>query len=124
MSRELLSGRNTKSSKIPEIDSLYVYQTRHKVKFTHRNQQGIGYKYTNHNAIQRAGEDEIHIYHRTATIRGVSKGLTMVTKNGKFRDVQKWFNEQIIAIDANEELFEKIRHAKSTPIELGLRYTY
>lgn len=119
-----ISNRNTVSKKIPEIDSLYVYSTRHKAKFTHRHQLGNGYRYMNHNAIQQAGEDEIHIYHRTVIIKGISQGLTMVTKNGKFRDVQKWFSEQIIAIDADDELFEKFRNAKSTPIELGLRYTY
>lgn len=124
MSKELLSARNTQSNSIPEIDSLYVYQTSHKVKFTHRHQLGIGYRYTNHGALLRAGEDEIHIYHRTATIRGVTHGLTMVTKNNKFREVQRWFNEQIIAINENDELFDKFRHAKATPQELGIYFTY
>jgi hypothetical protein len=124
MSKELLSGRNTQSKKIPEIDSLYVYETRHRIKFTHRHQKGIGYRYTNHNALERAGEDEIHIYHRTVTIRGVTKGLTMVTKQGKFREVQRWFNEQIIAIEGNDELFDIFSHAKTTPVQLGLRYDY
>lgn len=124
MSRELLSGRNTKSNRIPEIDSLYVYQTRHESKFTHRQQPGIGYRYTNHNAMLSAGEDEIHIYHRTVTIRGVTNGLTMITKNGKFREVQKWFKEQIEAIENDDDLFNKFCHAKTTPAELGINYTY
>lgn len=124
MSKELLSARNTRSNKIPEIDSLYVYQTRHRARFTRRHQLGIGYRYTNHGALMRAGEDEIHIYHRTATIRGVTHGLTMVTKNPKFREVQRWFNEQIIAINDDDKLFEKFSHAKPTPTELGLRYDY
>lgn len=124
MSKELLSTRNTQSKKIPEIDSLYVYQTRHKVKFTHRQQPGIGYRYTNHGAVERAGEDEMHIYHRTAKIRGVMQGLTMVTKNHKFREVQRFFNEQIIAISEDDKLFDKFSHAKPTPAELGLYYTY
>lgn len=123
MSRELLSGRNTRSSKVPEINSLYVYATRHKQKFTHRNQPGIGYAYKNHGASLRAGEDEIHIYHRTAEIRAVRKGLTLVTKSPKFRDVQRFFNDQIKAIEENDKLFEKFSHAKSTPIELGIYYT-
>lgn len=124
MSKELLSGRNTISKKIPEIDSLYAYETRHAVKFTHRNQPGIGYRYTNHNALERAGEDEIHIYHRTATIKGITKGLTMVTKQGKFREVQKFFNEQIKAIEADDKLFDIFSHTKATPVELGIYYTY
>lgn len=124
MSREILSVRNTRSNKIPEIDSLYVYSTRHSAKFTHRHQPGIGYRYTNHGTLERAGEDEIHIYHRTAKIRGVVQGLTMVTKNSKFRDVQRWFNEQIITINEDDKLFDKFAHAKSTPLEIGLHYTY
>lgn len=119
-----LSDRSTTSKKIPEIDSLYVYHTRHKVKFTHHYQQGTGYKYTNHNALERAGGDEIHIYHRTAEIRGVMKGLTIVTKHSKFREVQKWFNEQIKAIETDDKLFNKFSHAKATPAEIGLRYMY
>jgi hypothetical protein len=119
-----LRNRSTTSKKTPEIDSLYVYATRHKVKFTHRHQLGVGYKYTNHKAILTAGEDEIHIYHRTAEIRGVTQGITLVTKNGKFREVQRWFNEQIKAISADDALFEKFSHAKATPRELGIYYLH
>lgn len=119
-----LSNRDTVSKRIPEIDSLYCYETRHTVKLTHRRQLGAGYRYTNHNAVMKAGEGEIHIYHRTATIRGVTKGLTMVTKNAKFREVQRFFNEQIIAINADDKLSDVFRHAKATPQELGLYHTY
>lgn len=119
-----ISNRNTVSKKIPEIDSLYVYSTRHKTKLVRRNELGIGYRYTNHNAILKAEAGEIHIYHRTVTIRGVNHGLTMVTKNPRFREVQKFFNEQIIAIDSDDGLFDKFSKSQATPSELGLRYTY
>lgn len=119
-----ISNRTTISKRIPELDSLYVYATRHKIKFTHRHQPGTGYRYTVRNAILRAKEGEIHIYHRTATIRGVTQGLTMVTKQGKFREVQRWFNEQIKEIDSNDNLFEAFSKAKPTPTELGLYYFY
>lgn len=121
---ENISSRSTVSKKVPEIDSLYVYNTRHKAKFTHRHQLGTGYRYTNHNAVFNAAEDEIHIYHRTATIRGVTQGLTMITKNHKVRDVQKFFNDRIKVIGVDEKLFDVFSHAKSTPIELGINYTY
>ena len=124
MSLDLLSSRNTTSKKIPEIDSLYVYQTRHKVKFHHRHQKGVGYRYMSNKALLRAGEDEIHIYHRTAEIRGVTQGLTMVTKNGKFREVQRWFKEQVQAIEEDDKLFAKFSRAQASPTELGLYYTY
>lgn len=119
-----ISSRKTVSKRIPEIDSLYVYATRHKVKLTRRKQEGVGYRYTVRNAILKAKEGEIHIYHRTADIRGVTHGLTMVTKNAKFRDVQKWFNEQIMHIEDDDELFDKFSHAKPTPSELGLYFVY
>lgn len=124
MSKELLSARETQSKRVPEIDSLYVYSTKHKIKFTHRHQKGVGYRYTNHGTIQRAGEDEIHIYHRTATIKGVTQGLTMITKNGNFREVQRFFNEQIKSIEKNESFFDTFSHAKPSPTELGIYYTY
>lgn len=119
-----LTNRSTRSNRIPEIDSLYVYQTHHKIKFTHNHQLGYGYKFMSNEVMLIAGQDEIHIYHRTARIRGVQQGLTMVTKNGKFRDVQKWFNTQIKLIEASDKLFDKFSHAGAMPSELGLRYTY
>lgn len=119
-----LRNQSTKSKRIAEIDRLYVYQESHKFKFTHYHQKGIGYPYMQSGVFMTAGLDEIHIYHRTAEIRGVSNQLTMITKNHKFREVQKWFNEQIKAIEADDKLFEVFSRAKSTPVELGLPYTY
>lgn len=119
-----ISNRQTVSKRIPEIDSLYVYRTRHDTKFTHRHQEGEGYRYTLGKAILKAEESEIHIYHRTATIRGVKQGLTMVTKNGKSREVQKWFNDQIQEIGLDDKLFAKFCIAKRTPMELGIKYLY
>lgn len=124
MKNEDISSRNTISRRIPEIDSLYIYSTRHKSKFTHRHQEGGGYRYKTKGILLYAKEGEIHIYHRTVTIRGVTKGLTMVTKNGKYREVQRWFNEQIIVIDSDNKLFEKFKRATVTPSELGLLYMY
>lgn len=119
-----ISKRETRSKRIPEIDSLYVYKTRHEVKFIRRQQPGEGYRYTQDGAVLKAGEGEIHIYHRTVTINGITQGLTMVTKNGKFREVQKWFNEQVELIKENEKLLTKFNSAKTTPSELGLKYLY
>lgn len=119
-----LSNRSTASKRIPEIDCLYSYTTRHKAKLTHRNELGTGYRYTNHNALVKASEGEIHIYHRTVTIRGVCRGLTMVTKNAKFREVQAFFNEQIVAIEADDALFNLFSNAKATPRDLGIYFTY
>lgn len=117
-----LANRKTVSKRTPEIDSLYVYSTRHKAKFTHRHQQGVGYKYTNHKAILKAGENEIHIYHRTALIDGVTNGLTMVTKDGGFRKVQKFFKDSIEQIENDPQLLAKFKAAKPSPAELGIYY--
>ena len=119
-----LSTRNTKSNSIPHLDLLYAYQTRHKVKFTHRHQLGDNYRYLNHGAVEQAGRDEIHIYHRSAEIRGVTQGLTMITKQKKVREVQRWFNEQIKLIEEDDNLFDVFSHAGATPVGLKLFYTY
>lgn len=119
-----IANRTTVSKRIPEIDSLYVYSTRHKIKFTHRHQLGDGYRYTVKGVVMNSAENEIHIYHRTAEIRGVRHGLTMVTKNDRFRDVQRYFKEQIQAIEDDDKLFDKFSHASAKPTELGIYYTY
>lgn len=120
-----ISTRRTQSNKIPTIDSLYVYQTaRTGVKFNRHLNQGTGYRYKIQNQIFKAGEDEIYDYHRTVKIRGIEHGLVLVTKNSKFREVQKWFNEQIKAIEEDDQLFSLFSKAKSTPQELGLYFIY
>lgn len=121
---EVIANRSTVSKRVPEIDSLYVYHTRHTAKFHHRKQPGIGYRYMSKKVLLLGGEGEIHIYHKTFKIRGVSKGLTIVTKNSKVRDVQKWFNEQVKLIESDDKLFDKFCHAKPSPSEIGLYYTY
>lgn len=119
-----LRNQQTRSSRVPIIDRLYAYDTKHTLKFSRRNEKGVGYPYIENGVPNYAGENEIHIYHRTAEIKGVSKGLTMVTKQSKYREVQKWFNEQIEAIEQDEGLFEAFSHAGTSPVELKLYYTY
>lgn len=122
--REDISNRNTNSKNIPEIDSLYVYKSRHNFKFHHHHQLGVGYRYMSKRALLKAGEDEIHIYQRSAEINGVKMALTMVTKNSKPTVVKKWFNAQIKEIKGNEALFERFKQASTTPSELGIYFTY
>ena len=123
MSKYIDNRKNT-SRKLPELDQLYVYQTRHKIKFTHRHQKAAGYPYTVTGIRLTSAENEIHIYHRTAEIRGVSMGLTLVTKDGRYREVQRWFKEQVIYIAEDDYLFEIFSHAKPSPTKLGIGYTY
>lgn len=119
-----IANRNTVSKRYAEIDSLYVYATHHKIKFTHRHQSGAGYPYFQNGVKRNAGPEEIHIYHRTVIILGVSRGLTMVTKQSKYREAQRFFNESIKQIEESDELFEKFSHATSSPTELGIKYLY
>lgn len=120
-----ISKEPTRSNKIPEIDSLYVYKTKRSgVKFTRHLNKGTGYRYRTHRAIVNAGEDEIYDYHRTVKINGVENGLVLVTKNSKFKEVQKWFNEMIKDIEEDDRIFSKFKAAKSSPQELGLFYLY
>ena len=119
-----VSKRKSSTSRLPELDSLYVYSTKHKAKFTRYHQQGSGYRYTNHNAVIQAEEDEIYIYHMTVTIEGVCKGITIVTKNGKYREVQAFFKDSVDQIANDSQKLDKFKHAKTTPSELGILYTY
>jgi len=115
----------TPTSKIPEIDSLYVYKTRlNGLKFTGHLNKVDGYRYTHHKVILRANENEIYDYHRTISMNGVERGLVMITKNPNSKEVQKWFNDQIKKIESDDELFIVFKSAKSTPQELGLYFTY
>lgn len=118
-----LSNRQTTSKKIPEIDSLYAYRTRHKAKFTRRHQLGEGYRYKQRKGLLKAGMDEIYIYHQTVEINDIMRGITLVTKNSKFREVQRWFKEQVKEIENNQKLFDKFSKSKS-PQEIGLHYMY
>lgn len=120
-----ISSRNTVSNKIPKIDSLYVYKTsRRSVKFNRHLNAGLGYRYMVGNAILKAGQDEMYDYHRTVKIDGTEHGLVMITKNSKFKEVQKWFNEKIKEIESNNKLLTTFKSAKSSPQELGLYYIY
>lgn len=119
-----LTNMSTKSRRIPEIDSLYVYSSRHKVKFNRHLNKGAGYRYMSKGVLLQGGIDEIYDYSRSVTIFGITMSLVLVTKNSKFREVQQFFNEQVKAIEADQSLSDKFCHAKSTPTELGLYFTY
>lgn len=119
-----ISKRDTVSRRIPEIDSLYVYQTRHKTGFNQRQQSGDGYRYTNHKAIEKAGEGEIYIYHQTFVIDGIMKGLTLVTKDKRKTYVQKFFNDSISSIKKDKYRLQIFKEAKQTPEQIGLYYMY
>lgn len=119
-----LSNRATVSKKIPEIDSIYAYKTRHTAPFTQRHQEGVGYRYSNHKALESAKEGEIYIYHQTALIDGVENGLTMVTKDKRKTIVQKFFKESIDEIKKDGGLTHQFKTAKASPSQLGIYYNY
>lgn len=119
-----LSNRATISSKVPELDSLYVYKTTHEATFTHREQLGTGYRYKSYKALNSAGEDEMHVYHQTVVIDEVMKGLTLVTKNNDAKAVEEFFKGSIELIENTPQLVKAFKAAKSTPRELSIRYTY
>lgn len=116
-----LSNRSTVSKKIPEIDSLYVYHTRHEVKkLVQRQQPGENYRYKNHKALEVADEGEIYIYHRTATIDGVRKGVTIVTKEHRKTKIDTFIKDSLKLLnDKQKEIFKT---AKQSPTELGFYY--
>lgn len=116
-----LSNRSTVSKKIPEIDSLYVYHTRHEVKkLVQRQQPGENYRYKNHKALEVADEGEIYIYHRTAIVDGVRKGVTIVTKEHRKGEIDKFISNSIKLLNADQK--QLFKTAKNSPTELGIYY--
>ena len=120
---EDLSNRSTVSNSIPEINSLYAYESRQFAPFTHNHQKGFGYKYVNHRSVLRSNVGEIHVYHQSVVVRKVQKCITMVTKNGNPDQVRDWFSKQLDAIEKDNRIFERFANAQ-TPTELGILYLY
>lgn len=116
--------RNSMHKRIPEIDSLYVYSTRHNAPFTQRQQPGEGYRYTTRNSIDRADEGEIYIYHQTVKIDGVVKGITIVTKDKRKTYVQKFFKDSVETIAKSKPQLQIFKEATQTPTQLGIYYSY
>ena len=119
-----LSKKDTVSSKVPELDSVYVYKTNQEAKFTHREQLGTGYRYKSHKALFQAAEDEIHIYHQTLVVDKVMRGVTVVTKCDKVTPVKALFSEVKKKIKEDEATKKLFFATKSTPREIGVYFTY
>jgi len=108
---------------LPQIDSLYVYNLNHKTVFTHRHQETDGYEYQDRHAILRTDANGIHIYHMSAEIKGVIKGLTMVTLDSDVKRVEKFFKDSIKDIhkDINKSA---IFYTARKPVQIGCYYMY
>lgn len=119
-----LSKEKTMSSKIPELDSVYVYKTNIKASFTQREQLGTGYRYKSHKALFKADEDEIYTYHQTIVVDKVMRGITIVTKCDKVTPVKQLFAEVKKKIKEDEATKKLFFATKSTPREIGVYFTY
>lgn len=118
-----ISKRSTMSKRIPEIDKLYVYATRHYTAFNQRKQKGTGYKYFNRKALEKAGEGEIYIYHQTFKLDGVMRGVTMVTKDKRKTVVQKFFKESVAEISKDKYKLQLFKAATKVPEQIGIEYS-
>jgi hypothetical protein len=111
-------------SRLPELDTLYVYKTSHEATFHHRVQEDEGYPYLLAGVPQHSKENEIHIYHMTVVIDDVMQGITIVTKQSKAKLLKKWLNDQVKVISDSPDLTKSFKQAKERPTSLGIKYIY
>jgi hypothetical protein len=108
---------------LPQIDSVYAYNLKRPVKFTHREQPESGYRYKNRHVLLQSKENEIHIYHQSAKIGGVIKGITMVTLDGDEKRVKKFFKEAIKEIQSDDSKLSVFNGAIK-PVQLDIFHLY
>lgn len=120
---ERIKNKMSNARYLPQIDSVYVYNLNRPVKFTHREQPESGYRYKNRHVLLQSKENEIHIYHQSAKIGGVIKGITMVTLDGDEKRVKKFFREVIEQIKSDESK-TAIFNVAVKPVQLDIFHLY
>lgn len=116
--------RSSVNPRVPELDALYVYKTRHKAPFTQRLQESAGYVYSDSQAVQKSEENEIYIYHQTFEVDGVSNGITMVTKEKRKTKVKQFFEDAIDEVSKDTKMTNSFKLAKLSPSQIGIYYSY
>lgn len=118
-----INAKMTLAKNLPQIDSLYVYNIGRETPFHHREQPDEGYRYKNRNAIISSKENEIHIYHQSAVINGVIKGITLVTLDNNDNSVKKFFKNAIEEIGKDEGKLAIFNKA-SKPVQVDIFHLY
>lgn len=103
------------SSRVPELDSLYVYHTRHEVKEVVKRLQPSVYRYTVNGVVLQ--DDGIYTYHKTLVLDGVRKGITIVTKEHRITKIKDFFK----AVEKDIPL-ASFKTATATPHNLNIKY--
>lgn len=108
---------------IPQIDSVYVYNERRAIKFSHREQPEEGYRYKNRHALLQSKENEIHLYHQTIEIGGVLKGITIVTMDADKKRVHAFLKTVAKEVKSDPNKLA-IFNSASIPVQLDIFHIY
>lgn len=103
------------SSRIPELNSLYVYDTRHEVKEVVKRLQPSVYRYTVNGFVLQ--DEGIYTYHKTLVLDGVRKGITIVTKEHRITKIKEFFKEVEKDIP-----IASFKSATASPHNLNIKY--
>lgn len=113
----------TSARYLPQIDSVYVYNLNRPVKFTHREQFEEGYRYKNRHVLIQSQENQIHIYHQSVKIKGVLKGITVVTLDDDAKRVKAFFKSAISQIKADSTKLG-LFYSAGKPVQLDIFHVY
>lgn len=113
----------TSAKYLPQIDSIYVYNVKRDIPFTHRAQPEAGYRYKNRNVLLQSKENEIHLYHQSVEIDGVLKAITMVTMDDNKKRVEKFFKDAVKVLKGDEKRLA-VFNVASKPVQLDILHLY
>lgn len=118
-----LKNKMTNARYLPQIDSLYVYNLKRPVPFTHREQPEAGYRYKNRHVLLQSKEGEINIYHQSFKIGGVIKGVTIVTLDSDKNRVKKFFKDAIKEVKEDGAKLA-VFNVATKPVQLDIFHVY
>jgi cbb3-type cytochrome oxidase subunit 1 len=113
----------TKAKYLPQIDSIYAYNMTRETPFTHRHQDTEDYEYVDRHSILRTDKNGIEIYHQSAEVNGVSKGLTMVTLDSDEKRVKEFFDNAIKELETDPSK-ASIFYTARKPIQVNILHIY
>lgn len=113
----------SRAQNLPQINSIYAYNMKRETPFQQRHQETEGYEYVDRHSILRTDKSGIFIYHQSAVVNKVLKGLTMVTLDSDAKRVKAFFKKSIKEI-AKDPTKASIFYTARSPIQVGILYLY
>lgn len=110
--------RNVQSnSKYPEINHLYFWHTSAQIDFQQVQQKE--YPYQEDGVIKTAEAGKVYVYSKTIKVKGVSKGLTLVSLEHRKTKIKEFFSKAAKEIEKSPDIFLK---AQARPVKSGIKY--